>query len=377
MGSMRRVTIVVPGLVVGPTEESALRKLPEALAYMAERGTVARLAPLGDWETPEAAYLGLDPGRTLVAQGPLMVAALGVRPPEGSVHFHLSLCSVDEGGVLGAVTEANGVEGSLEELFAAAMRLRTSRLTPVRGEGLDHALVWEDGSLDLETTPLSSAIGRAAHDALPTGEGENMLRRFVDDSINLLGSLELNRVRREEGLAPLNCLWPWGQGFRPDLPNLPLRRGDVVHVESGSFRLQGLCRLVGYAHGPRGSFASGLRTDFDRVRSTVLSKRLTLTVIHTVEEMQRHHRTDETVYTLNELDRIVLVPLLERAAREPFELCLAAPAEGSGLVLRYSSAMEERGSFPFDERVLDDVRLSTTYLWEAVEPGFVGELERQ
>jgi 2,3-bisphosphoglycerate-independent phosphoglycerate mutase len=212
---------------------------------------------------------------------------------------------------------------------------------------------------------------------LPIGEGENMLRRFVDDSINLLGSLELNRVRREEGLAPLNCLWPWGQGFRPDLPNLPLRRGDVVHVESGSFRLQGLCRLVGYAHGPRASFGTGLRTNFDQVRTTALSRRLSLTVIHSIAEMQRHHRTDETIYTLEELDDKVLVPLLERAAREPFELCLAAPAEGSGLVLRYSSEREERGSYPFDERALDDVRLSTLHLWEAVEPGFVGELERQ
>jgi hypothetical protein len=120
-----------------------------------------------------------------------------------------------------------------------------------------------------------------------------------------------------------------------------------------------------------------LRTNFDQVRTTVLSRRISLTVIHSIAEMQRHHRTDETVTTLKELDDKVLVPLLERAAREPFELRLATPADVNGLMLHYSSATEERGSLPFDERVLDDVRLSTIHLWEAVEPGFVGELERQ
>jgi 2,3-bisphosphoglycerate-independent phosphoglycerate mutase len=317
-----------------------------------------------------------------------MVAALGHRPPEGSVQFHLTLCSVDNEGKL-ALAEPGpdmfvrgGRVGELDELFTVAQRLRTQALTPLKGEGTDHALVWEGGSIDNETSSPGEAFGRELFSVLPRGEGESLLRRFVDDSVNLLGTLESNAVRRDEGLAPLNCLWPWGQGLRPDFPNLPLRRGDVVHVLSGSLRMQGLCRLAGYAHGDRHAFGTKLQTNYGLILENATAHQLSLAIVHSVEEMQRHGRTDEIEWNLEQLAANVIGPLLER--EDPFELRLVAPCGQStagalhsgsspiGLGLMYSSESLAANAFPFDERVLDDARVPTLNCWEFLQGGLLG-----
>jgi 2,3-bisphosphoglycerate-independent phosphoglycerate mutase len=370
---MRRVTIVVPGLVGGPEEESALRPLPEALQRVVEGASLSRLSPLPPSATPEAAYLALDPTSVQVAQGPLTVAALGHLPPDGSVHFHLSLCSVDGDGVLHSVDDAVPTENELDVVFAAVERLRTQSLTPLRGELTDHALVWESGSLDLLSTPIVEAFGGDAYARLPKGEGEPMLRRFIDDSINLLGALEINHVRREEGLPFLNCLWPWGQGFRPSLPNLPLRRGDVAHIVSGSMRLAGLCRMVGYAHGDRRAFGRGLQTNYDLVRDNALSHRLSLAVVGSVQEMRSHGRTDEIAWNVERLSQTMIEPLLDQ--QEPWELRIASPGNEAGLALTYKSQSPAENTLPFDERVLDDPRSPTMPLWEFLQGAYRGEIQ--
>ncbi len=353
-----------------------------------EGATVVKLAPLASSATPEAAFLALNPEDAQVAHGPLTVSALGHLPPERSVHFHLTLCSVDESGVLRPVSDLQErvppSRSELDAVFDAIARLKTPTLTPLRGEETDHALVWEGGSVDMDTSSPDEAFGHDVFSVLPRGEGEEMLRRFVDDSVNLLNTLEANHVRREEGLPPLNCLWPWGQGLRPDLPNLPLRRGDVLHVVSGSMRMQGLCRLVGYTHGDRHSNGTKLQTNYESVFENAMAHRLSLAVIQSVEEMQRHGRTDEIAWNLEQISEKVVRPLLERSGEDPFEMRLVAPgghcstvappngASKVGLALHYSSDRRADNPVPFDERILDDLRVPTKNVWEFLHPGFLG-----
>ena len=380
---VRQLTIVVPYLASDPEQESALRTLPPALAQVVERGTVKKLSPMEQSVTPEAAWLGIAPGEAQVPQGPLTVAALRHDPPDGSVHFHLTLCSADAAGRLEMVTEAPSDE-EVRIVFQAAEQLRTGALTPLAGEGTDHALVWEDGSIEMSSEAPTAVVGEPLLAHAPQGDGEKTLRRFIDDAVNLLSALELNHVRTEEGRPPLNCLWPWGQGFRPDLPNLALQRGDVAHVESGSMRMEGLSRLVGYTHGDRAAFGRGLKIDYARMRDGATGGRPTLALLHNVEEMQRHGRLDEIAWSLERLSEAVVEPLLGDQGEHPFMLRLAAPggcaslggspdrASSTGLALEYDSRRPGQGRAPFDERALDDPRLPAVHAWEFVRPGLSG-----
>lgn len=380
---MRQLTLVVPFLASDPEQESALRPLPPALAQIVERGTVTKLAPMAESVTPEAAWLGIGPAEAEVPQGPLTVAALGHAPPKDSVHFHLTLSSADEKGHLVLVSEAPS-DDEVRTIFLAAERLRTAALTPLAGEGIDHALVWEAGSIEMSSEPPTAVVGEPLLAHAPQGDGEKTLRRFIDDAVNLLSGLELNHVRTEEGRPPLNCLWPWGQGFRPNLPNLALQRGDVAHVESGSMRMEGLARLVGYTHGDRAALGRGLKIDYGRILGVATSGRPTLALLHNVEEMQRHGRLDEIVWNLERLSETVIEPLLDVQDEHPCAFRLAAPGGHAslggppdrssriGLALQYDSTRTGQGRVPFDERALDDPRVRSVHAWEFVRPGLSG-----
>lgn len=333
---------------------------------MAEWGKVVRLGKREDGGVFEAGWLGVRPGTVGMAQGPLTVAALGYEPPERSVHFHLSLMSVGEDGALGLVSDDLLAE-DVRAVMDAAERLATKRLTPVRGRGVDHGLVWEDGSLDLGVTSSGEAAGRDWRSVLPEGDGERILRGFIDDSLNLLSGLEFNRRRVGEGLAPLNILWPWGFGFRQALPNLALRRGDAVTVWAEDLRLEGLVRLSGYRFG-EGRLRRGVHTT-EEAWGRLAGVSAGVLVSPRSEEMRRLGRLEELEFEMRTMAERFLEPLWAKREAEPFVLGIFGPGVdgGAGLGLMVDSRAGGLGPVPFDERVWDDPRVPEMALWETVE----------
>lgn len=300
--------------------------------------------------TPEAAWIGLDPSSNRIAQGPLVVAAFGADPPEGSVHFHLSIMSVVDGCVLSLPYDVS--DQDVAAILGVAKRLETSTLTLVEGFGTNHGLVWEGGSLDLGTTPPDEADGASYRSALPQGDGEPILRRFIDDSVNLLGDLELNRIRQDDELPPLNCLWPWGHGMRPSLPNLWLARGDRVHVESRSLRLAGLARLAGYRHGRVRDFGRGTSIKLGWLAG--LSDEVAIIAIEEIEAFRAQGMLEEADWLVQEIDRQFVTPWLDAPDGAPVDALVVAPGPDGGLALRFSSQHREEGLLPFDERALHE-----------------------
>jgi hypothetical protein len=194
---------------------------------------------------PEAAVacacLGLEapPDARL---GALAAAAFGPTLESREVGFVLTLGSVDGHGRL-APCEADPEDE--RDLMAAAAALSTPRLALRAGSGGTHALVWARGSLDLACAPWGGAVGRDLAACLPEGDGEPLLRRLVDDSVNLLGAHPANRRRAEEGLPPANVLWPWepGRGFAPQA--LWLGQSPPPAVETSDWQVLGAARAAG------------------------------------------------------------------------------------------------------------------------------------
>jgi 2,3-bisphosphoglycerate-independent phosphoglycerate mutase len=365
---MRRIVLVVPEWLGDPGSESLLRGRLPTLERLSERGRLVRLRESSEASsTPEAAWLGMDPLKVQLAQGPLTVAAFGADPPFRSVHFHLSLMSLDE------QEQAHPIpfdipDHQLRAVLEQAERLNTRSLTLVRGEQADHGLVWEEGSLDLGVaTPLDVA-GKPLTGHLPEGDGERILRRYIDDSVNLLGELVFNEERVDQGLPPLNLLWPWGPGFREVVPNLSLLRGEPAWVESSSLRLQGLARLASYRHGDRASFGRGLSTRLERILDAVERHSLTFAVIGAISRFRQQNQLEEAEFFSREIDQRLLNPLMERSELEPLSLAVVAPrASGDGLALIFDSRRPEESVVPFDERALEDRRIPSLETWKVVE----------
>jgi hypothetical protein len=362
---MRRTVLIVPEWVAREGEESVLRGRPN-LARAAELGEVFRVVQPPVVETPEALWLGLPPAEGQLRQGPLTVAALGADPPERSAHFHLSLLALEDGVVRNPHLEAP--EEEVRVLMEAAERLNTSRLTIVRGESRDHGLVWE-GREEFATRRPEESDGKPILECLPEGDDERPLRRFIDDSVNLLSELELNARRMDEGLLPFNLLWPWGEGRREPVPNLLFRRGERAHVLSPLLRLEGLTRLVGYRHGDRRAFGRMLNVRLEHLRDQAAEDDVTLSVIPTFGQIPPG-REEERDWFSRELDARLVAPLTELALREPMRLTILAPSSaGPGLGLCVEHGAAGGGRLPFDERALEERTVRGTDLWLAVEAG--------
>ena len=356
---MQRRLVIVPGWIHQDAPVLYDHSLP-ALNHMAARGQVTHVENIPDNEpTPEAAYLGLDPALTRIASGPLVVAALGAEPPPKSVHFHLSLISFIDDNLTPIPMVVPPAD--LEVIKDTVRKLDTRDLTIVWGDNVDHGLVWEGGSIDLGTAAPSQPLSpyRAC---LPEGDGEPRLRRFIDDSINLLGELELNQRRMDEGLPPVNCLWPWGQGFRPALADLGLRRGRSAIVESSSLRLQGLCKLVGYRHNPQSSFGAGTSVKLDRL----VTSSADIIVLDQIREFRSKNQLEEARWLTAEIDRRLFEPWAAATEDQPIEILVLTTGDPVGLALHYRSNRDLTSTIPFDERATQD-SLSRSPLWELAD----------
>lgn len=317
------------------------------LRTLAERSEIFPL----QWRRSEAEILGLNPDAYPVAEGPLTVSSLGFDPPTRSVQFRVSALTTDAGTVREPRTAATPEE--LEILGQVGKRLSTPTLTFL-SEGTVLALVWEPGSLELGTTPPTDLKGRSWKEILPEGDGETTLRRFIDDSVNLLHEQEFNLRRREEGLDPIDVLWPWGQGMPVELPNLPLARGRTANFASSSVRLDGLTRLARYRHAPRAALGRGTTLKFEWLVDWTKKHERSIAWITEPGDFRQAGGDEmhaQYEWILREMDARLIAPLAEQQA--PPVIAVLAPGR-PGLGFIYDPERPERARLPFDERALEE-----------------------
>ncbi|MBS1721600.1 MAG: hypothetical protein JSS66_01190 [Armatimonadetes bacterium] len=358
---MKRLVFIAQGLCGGTDGDSGLRMAPKPFKDWAAEGTVVGIAPV-QGRLPELLALGVDPDSIDIPEGPIMVAALGHDPPERSVHFCLTLGSVSESGVLEQPSDTSGAD--VAEALRFGETLSTKSLRVLQGRGRDHALVWLEGSVELGTTPWYKAVGRPYRPAMPEGDGEGALRRLIDDSVNLLAEQDFNKRRRDEGQSPLNVLWPWGQGFRPQTPHLALKRGRAVLILSGSLRMKGLAKLFGYSSLDEG-FSKPLWPDYDSVPPLTGRYDDIVVLSDNFAVAREHGRIEDMERMLVEAFSQLLEPFTQR--RPARVSLLATSAVGPGLALLWDSERPRSEAMPFDERALEDRRLGVRPAWELVK----------
>lgn len=364
---MKRIVVGMPGLTGGPEAESVLRGAKGIWEEVGAVGRVFRTSPESGVGVSEAAWFGLEPDRVQIAPGPLLVAALKADPPERSVQFVLSWMSVDEAGVLGEVGSVTAEE--VRELGSAMAKLGTARLTPLLGRGVEHGLVWEQGSLELGVCSRDDALGERWEEVLPEGDGERVLGQFIGDSLNLLDGMEFNRRREGEGLAKANILWPWGFGFRGSVPSLAVRRGEVATVFGTGFAMEGLSRLTGYRF--ETVRTKGVHTA-ESAWSSLAELGSAVLVSPKTEEMRRLGRIDELAFEFETMGRELVERLWTKRESEPFRLAVLGQGvdggEGLGMTVD-SSRVVLPGTVvkPFDERVWDDPGVRSRTIAEAAE----------
>lgn len=208
--------------------------------------------------------LGYEPRKYYQGPGPLEAASLGVTVGEHDVVYRCTMVTLKpepQSGVKSGASEVKklGAHVMMEDATAGLItgaearelidavneQLGSEIIQFYPGSGHRHLMVWVNGKSRAMCTDPQSLVGKPIGDALPSGDGADMLRKLMDASLTILRDHPVNDERRESGLAPANCLWLWGEGRAVAWPSLTERFHVSGAVVSSSDVHRGLGLLAG------------------------------------------------------------------------------------------------------------------------------------
>lgn len=205
--------------------------------------------------------LGYDPKKYYQGPGPFEAASLGIAIGEHDVVYRCTMVTLRadvQAGSKGGLNEIKklGPHVAMEDATAGLISTEEARelveaineqlgsemIQFYPGLGHRHLMVWVDGKSRAACTDPQLLVGRSIADALPTGDGSDILRKLMDASFQILRDHPLNEERHAAGQKPANCLWLWGQGKAVLWPSLPERFkvSGVVVSQSDVYRGLGI-----------------------------------------------------------------------------------------------------------------------------------------
>lgn len=186
--------------------------------------------------------LGYEPNKYYQGPGPLEAASLGVNVGEHDVVYRCTMVTLKGEPQSGAKEQSFDIkklgphvimddataglissEEARELIDAVNEHLGSETIQFYPGSGHRHLMVWVDGKPRAICTDPQTLVGRSIGDALPTGDGADILRKLMDASLMILRDHPVNDERREAGNKPANCLWLWGEGRAIPWPSLTER----------------------------------------------------------------------------------------------------------------------------------------------------------
>jgi 2,3-bisphosphoglycerate-independent phosphoglycerate mutase len=322
----KRVIVIMDGAADEPQADLG-GNTPLQAARMPNSDTIAReglcglaqtipheMGPGSDIAT--LSILGYDPTRYHTGRAPLEAASLDVPLNSEDVAFRCNLVTCD-GSTL--IDYSAGEIPTAEAHILISLigdRLATRHVQFYPGVSYRHVMVWRGGSPEVGTTPPHDIIGQPIEPHLPRGDGEDMLRRLMFDSIEVLDSHDINRHRRDEGKQPANMIWLWGQGRKCELPSFPVARGTPGIVIAAVDLVRGVAKCAGLSAPIVPGATGNLDTDFAAKARAALAavNEVDFVLVHVEAPDEASHQAspERKVWALEQIDREVVGPLLNR-----------------------------------------------------------------
>jgi 2,3-bisphosphoglycerate-independent phosphoglycerate mutase len=277
------------------------------------------------------AILGYDPKKYYQGPGPLEAASLGVAIGEHDVVYRCTMVTLRadvQSGSKGGLNEIKklgphvvmddatagliSTEEARELIDAINEQLGSEMIQFYPGLGHRHLMVWVNGKSRAICTDPQLLVGRLIADALPTGDGSDILWKLMDASFQILRDHSLNDERQEAGQKPANCLWLWGQGRAIPWPSLSerLKMSGVVVSQSDVHRGLGIMAGLEAVDGARLAGAD-LRTQAAVTLEELKKHDLAYVHVELPDEVVYGSDVPAKVKGIETIDRELVGPLLE------------------------------------------------------------------
>ena len=191
---------------------------------MARHGQVglAHTVPVGLPPGSDVANLsvfGYDPRTCYTGRSPLEAISMGVVLGPDDVAFRMNLVTLKAQG--SSVYMQDFSAGHISTVEARELvetlqkEIGNSEIEFHAGVGYRHLMVWRGGKDGMRSTPPHDISGKGILDALPSGDGADMLNNIMTHAQMVLHSHPINKLRKDQDKLPANSVWLWGHGKTP------------------------------------------------------------------------------------------------------------------------------------------------------------------
>lgn len=293
------------------------------------------------------AILGYEPKKFYQGPGPLEAASLGVSVTEHDVVYRCTMVTLKaEGGKGGGDIKKLGpnvlmddataglieTEEARELIDAINEQLGSETIQFYPGAGHRHLMVWVNGKPRAICVDPQTVVGRSIAEALPTGDGADILRKLMDASYMILRDHPVNDERIAAGKKPANCVWLWGEGRAVLWPSLTekYRVTGAVVATSDVHRGVGICAGLDAADPDR--LAGGdLRTKAKVALEEFAKKDFVYVHAGLTDEVVHGTDIKAKVSGIEEFDRDLVGPLVEGLGKQGLYRFLVVCDHGEGV----------------------------------------------
>jgi 2,3-bisphosphoglycerate-independent phosphoglycerate mutase len=203
-------------------------------------------------------------------------------------------------------------EDARELIDAINEQLGSETIQFYPGAGHRHLMVWVNGKSKAICTDPQSLLGQSIAEALPSGDGADILRKLMEAAYFILRDHPVNGERVTAGKKPANCLWLWGEGRAAIWPSLV----EQYEVAGAVVATNDVHRGVGISAGLEAVDPERLDGGDLRAKATVALEEFAkkdFVYVHAKLTDEVIHGTDinAKVRGIEEFDRSLVGPLVE------------------------------------------------------------------
>lgn len=358
---MKYVIVIPDGCADEPQTELDGRtplqaaQLP-AMDSVAARGRVGRANHTPHHLTAGSAVanmslLGYDPHQFFTGRAPLEAAAQGIELGPNDWAIRCNLVTILDQVMQDFTADHISSSEAHALLQTAAEQVQEPALEFVPGVSYRNLLLYRGSdapfSNETRSTPPHDLTDKLVTDHFPRGPGSDLLSELMSLSVNWFADHPVNQKRTEAGQLPATNLWLWGLGRRPDLQSFESLYGLQGAMITAVDLLRGLAAIIGWEridvpgatgytdtdYGAKGRHACEALDQFD------------LVCVHVEAPDEASHEGSITskVSALEEIDRAIVGPLLERLEQEEAWRLLITPDHPTLL----STKTHSHGDVPF------------------------------
>lgn len=355
---MKYIVLVGDGMGDRPLPELG-GKTPLQYAHTPNMDRLASIGILGRVRTvPEGMHpgsdvanlsiLGYDPAKYYSGRAPLEAASIGVELGADDVAFRCNLVtlkfSMDRtSAVMEDYSSGHISTGEAAELIREINRkLGRDNITFYPGVSYRHLMVWRGGSADVECIPPHDILGKDIADYLPVGNGDDLLKKIMKDSVAVLEGHAINQKRVKNGRNPGNCVWFWGQGRKPQMPTFRDKYGITGALVSAVDLTKGLGINAGFeilqVPGITGYLDTNYRGKTDATIEALQSVDFAYLHVEAPDEAGHSGNVQDKVRAIEDFDRFIVGGVMEDMKRFPEYRILLLPDHATPLAIRTHSS---------------------------------------